>query len=157
MLTGQQQKIFQPLKSAAWQTHCARTGADVKDGKALDKWYRQAMVTGVGIYSTKQIGPKDQHLFDSLCLHFATLAGLDSQIDYWARAAERRALWALQQTMKNADVDMTYVKGIAKQMGFRAGDIKDLPAEMILKLNTAVYKHWKRHSVKRYRQQEVPF
>jgi len=125
---------------------------------ASDKWYRQALVEGVGISSTKQIAPKDQKLFDNLCLCFATLSGNDQQIDYWSRAAERRALWMLEQTMKKAGVDMPYVTGIANNMGFGDSYLRDLPAEMILKLNTAVYKHWKRKSTKRApRQEEVPF
>jgi hypothetical protein len=145
MLTGKQQKIFQPIKIAAWQAYCRRApGENVLDRAAMDRWYRKALVTGLGIFSTKQIAAKDGGAFDRLCLHFSTLAGDQKQIDYWSRAEERRALWRLKMTMRNAGVDWAYVRGIARNMGFGAREIEDLPAELILKLNTAVFLYIRR-------------
>ena len=144
MLTDRQWKVFRPILSAAWRTYCARTGTVESDRIAKDKWYRQALASSVGIFSTKQVAPKDQGMFDKLCLCFATLSGDDKQINYWSRAAERRAMWRLEQTMKKAAVSLQYVEGIARNMNFIFLYLEDLPAEHILKINTAVYKHWKR-------------
>lgn len=149
MLNGRHQGIFQPLKTAAWRAHCARNpGVSPQDKIAEDHWYRQTLVTSIGIYSTKEIADKDERLFESLCLCFATIAGDEKQITYWSRAEERRALWRLEQSMRVAGVTRAYVDGIAVRMGFLqdqgAMAIEDLPAELILKLNTALFIHNKR-------------
>ena len=147
MLNGKQQSLYRPLVDSAWLAYGARNPGSSANCKAgYEKWYRETLVKNLGIYTTKEI--KDEAQFDALCLVFATLGGDQTQIDYWSRAAERRALWRLQQTMKNAGVNWAYVQGIARNMNFIQGEsanwIDDLPAELILKLNTAVFVHMKR-------------
>ena len=140
MLTGRQQKVFQPLKTAAWRTHCVRTGTVESDRIAMDKWYRRALIEGIGVFTTKQVSPRDRDTFDKLCLHFATLSGLDGQIEYWSKAVERRLLFLIQERMEK------YVNGVARQMGYLGGSeksCKDLPAEHLQKIFVALDKHAK--------------
>lgn len=136
MLTRRQNGIYRPLVKAAFAIYCRKGGTD-----KFDPWYRKELVNALGIYTTKEV--KDQAQLDELCIHFATLSGDRKEIDYWTRAQERRALWRLQATMRNAGVDWPYVNGIAHKMGYDR-DIATLPAELILKINTALYLHWKR-------------
>ena len=149
MLTPSKQGIFRPLKAAAWRAHCARSNIVlVHDKIAEDRWYRQTLVTQCGIYTTKEIAGNDASAFDALCLCFATIAGDETQIEYWARATERRALWQLKQNMSKANVTREYIESIAVRMGFiqEGGNmaIEDLPAELILKINTALFMHNRR-------------
>jgi hypothetical protein len=138
--------------------HCVRQSLDHADKAAKASWYRQQLVANFGLYTTKEIKPSEMQLVDRLCLHFATLAGNSEQISYWAVADERRAMWRLGQTMERAGVDMAYVRGIARKMNLLPQDgdrdIKDLPAEHILKVNAALYLYAGRQSRKR---EEVPF
>ena len=145
MLTGKQQAIFQPLKEAAWLAYCARKPAgNPNSPEDREAWYRKVLVQELGIWSTKEIPGNDQEKFDALCLVFATITGDTEQIKYWSSAAERRALWLLKMTMQNAGVDTAYVRGIARKMNMGDRPIEDLPAELILKLNTAVFIYMKR-------------
>lgn len=130
----------------AWQAHCTESGEDPTDRNAHEAWYRAELVASVGVYTTKQVStPED---FDKLCLHFATLAGDDTQIDYWTRAPERRALWWLKREMAKTGKSGAYVHGIARKMNFPDRPIEDLPEEMIRKLATALYKSRKREERK---------
>ena len=161
MLSGQQQSIFQPLKNAAWLKHCEQTGTPPNGKGQLDAWYRKELVGSLGVYTTKEIKANDLEMFDKLCMHFATLTGDAVQIEYWSSADERRAMWRLECTMKNAGVGWNYVQGIARKMGLVVdGDldkIKNLPAEHLLKINTAVYLFYKRHQPKETKHAETPF
>ena len=144
MLTKKQNAIYRPLVKRAWRVFCDRTGKDTNDRGARESWYRRELVSSLlGIYTTKQVQTGAE--FDAICLHFATLAGDPEAIDYWTRADERRALWRLKQTMRNAGVDWPYVHGITRNMGY-SKPIDDLPAALILKINTAVYLYWKRQA-----------
>jgi hypothetical protein len=138
------------LKSAAWLNHCKASGLAPNNKVAEDAWYRKELIDGLGIWSSKEVSPKDPDMFDRLCLRFATISGDAEQIAYWTAADERRAIWRLEATMKNAKVGEGYVVGIARNMGFLRDNcgfesIKDLPAEQILKINTAVFIYMKRH------------
>ena len=149
MLTGKQQAMFQPLKESAWLAYCERNPlVDRAHAPSKTDWYRKVLVQELGIFTTKEIPGDDQEQFDALCLVFATIGGDITQINYWASASERRALWRLKQTMKNAGVDMNYVHGIMRHMGFGDRNLEDLPAELILKLNTAVFVYLKRKQKK---------
>jgi hypothetical protein len=143
MLNGKQNAKYRPLVNQAWAAHCARNMVCIEDRPARDAWYRKALLREFGVDTTKEIR-SDEKTFERLCLYFATLAGDQEQIQYWACADERRALWRLQQTMKNAGVDTAYVRGIARNMNMGDRPIEDLPAELILKLNTAVFIYMKR-------------
>lgn len=151
MLRGKQHAIFRPLKTAAWVLFCVRGDATVTDKAAQDAWYRKQLMASLGVYSTKQLATAAD--FDALCLHFATLADDDGQIAYWSGADERRAMYRLGITMRNARVDWGYITGIARKMKLIAADadpagtkaaLAMLPAAHILKINTAVFIHWKR-------------
>ncbi len=142
MLTGKQQAIYRPLVDRAWSAFCKRDIMGYVMGR--DAWYRKVLVQELGIYSTKEIPGNDGQKFDALCLVFATITGDQKEIEYWSSAAERRALWMLRQTMQNAGVDEPYVRGIARNMGMGDRPIQDLPAELILKINTAVFIYMKR-------------
>lgn len=149
MLNGKQQSIFRPLVDRAWLAYCSRRPAgNVNSREDRAAWYRKVLVQELGVYSTKEIQPDDQDRFDTLCLVFATISGDQAQIDYWSRAPERRAMWRLESTMRNARVDWAYVRGIARNMNLGDRPIEDLPAELILKLNTAVFKYLKRKEKK---------
>ena len=141
MLTRRQNAVYRPLVAEAWQAYCSRHGGDVGDSRAKDAWYREQLVDALGIYTTKQVRDADE--FDRLLLHFATIAGNDEWIDRASRGPERRALWRLRKTMKNAGEPLSYVYGIARHMGYDLA-LEELPAEAVLKINTALYKHWKR-------------
>lgn len=135
-LSRSQNAIYRPLVKTAYRVYLEKGGT-----LKFDPWYRHELVTAAGIYTTKQIqGAED---FDALCLHFATLTNDQEQIDYWSRAPERRALWRLDQTMAKAGVGWAYVEAIAQKRFDRP--IAELPAELILKINVMIYKHWKRH------------
>lgn len=144
--------------SRAWTVFCSRNKVDASDKAALSTWYRKQLVANFGLYTTKEVKSSEVALIDRLCLHFATLAGDAEQISYWAIADERRALWRLQQSMDRAGVDLDYARGIARRMHFLpedgSMDIKDLPAEHILKINSALFMYSGRKS---RRNEEVPF
>ena len=144
MLTGRQNGIFRPLAKAAYKAYCDRGGVG-----SYDDFYRRELMRAIGVFTTKQI--KSGVEFDTICAHFATLSGDEKQIEYWSRAPERRAIWILRKSMGKARVGDAYVQGIAKKMGFGDRPVKDLPAELILKLNTAVFLYKKRQAKK-----EVP-
>ena len=155
MLTGKQQSIFQPLRKAAWLAFCTRNSIIPANSKAAEsEWYRAILVQNMGIFSTKEI--KDEKEFDALCLLFATQGNDQEAIAYWSSASERRALWRLRQTMKNAGVNEAYVQGIARNMGYQGMQIEDMPAELILKINTAVFVYMKRKAVKAKAEAEQP-
>jgi len=138
MLTRKQNGIYRPLVKRAYRAYCDKGGC-----LSYEEWYRRQLIESeLGICTTKQI--KEAHEFDILCLHFAVLLNDQTEIDYWSRAVERRALWMLKETMKKADVGWPYVKGIARNMNFGDREIRDMPAKLILKLNSAVYLHMKR-------------
>jgi len=144
MLSPRQNARYRPLVSKAWGMYCLRNQINLNVRAAFDAWYRKVLVSNLGIYSTKEISERDEAKFDALCLCFATAAGDQAAIEYWSTAAERRALWRLEQTMKKAGVDWPYINGIARNMGFGERPVQDLPAELILKLNTAVFVYLKR-------------
>lgn len=147
MLTGKQNSIFRPLVEKAWSALCVRNSVSLSDEVAHKAWYRKVLVMQFGFYSTKQVPADNSVLFDELCLHFATLSGDEREIGYWSAAEERRAMWRLTHTMENAGVGWPYVLAIARNMGFDVSDdtkVHELPAEHILKLNTAVYLYMKR-------------
>ena len=85
-----------------------------------------------------------------LMLHFATIAGDADEIKYWSVASERRALHLLTMTMRNAGVGQAYAEGVARKMKLRL-PLVDMPAKHILKINTAIYLHWKRKQKKESR------
>jgi hypothetical protein len=142
MLTGREQGIYRPLVDQAWRVHCARTGRDPASQAGREEWYRVQVQKAVGFYTTKQV--KMPQEFDRLCLHFATVAGDEKAIGYWSAAAERREMHRLQMTMRTMGVDRAYVHGIARQMGFPDKGLESLPAELIHKLNTALFLQSKR-------------
>lgn len=154
-LTKRDNGVYRPLVRAAWLVHCLRKDWDEKDKARYDVWYRQQLMQSPArLYTSKQIQRPEQ--LDAVCLHFATLAGLEKQIDYWSKASERRALWKINKTMTSMRVSDNYVNAIAKQMGFLSGTIanyRDLPAELILKINAALSIHAHRQA----KQEEVPF
>jgi len=148
-LSGRENAIYRPLAKRAWQAYQAAGGQF-----PYDPWYRGELVATVGVYTTKEI--KDKEDLEALCLRFSIIIGDDEQIDYWSRAPERRALWQLNRTMKNAGVNYAYVGAVAKKMGYFKPDggvlieqaLQELPAELILKINTAIYLYWKRQTRK---------
>ncbi|MBN1671179.1 MAG: hypothetical protein JXR37_09115 [Kiritimatiellae bacterium] len=146
MLTRRQNGIYRPLVKKAWFAHCEDTGEPPNNKSAHDAWYRQQLMDACGFYTTKQCN--SAHDFEYIMAHFERLAGAGT---YWQDRAsvgeERRALWRLQQTMRNANVTWPYVEGVAKHMNLRL-PIKDLPAKLILKLNSALYLHWQRQQKK---------
>jgi hypothetical protein len=137
--------LYRPLARRAWAVHCERNGLDPACSLAFDRWRRSETWTRLGIYTTKEIRSQEQ--FDELMLHFATIANDAGEIGYWTRASERRALWRLRKTMANAGVGDAYVDGICVQMGYPL-PISELPASQVLKINSAVYMHWRRTSRK---------
>jgi hypothetical protein len=147
MLEPKIQRIYRPLVDSAWRAECARTGQDPADKIDREKWYRDQLVvgSGLGIFSTKQIKHDDCEAIDALLLHFATLANDTAMIKWVTESPERRARWRLAATMRNAGVSDAYVSGILRNMGYADRTIADLPADIILKVNTAVYLHWRRH------------
>jgi len=145
VLDRRQQGVYRPLVAQAWQVFCRRNAGTVSDKVAKDAWYRKELVNELGVYTTKQIGSPEE--FDSLMLHFATIADNEYWIDRASRGAEGRALWLLKKTMGNAGVDWPYVYGIARNMGYDKV-VEELPAEAVLKINTAVYIYMKRQQKK---------
>lgn len=149
MLTRRQNAIYRPLVDKAWLAHCSRQGAEPEDRAARGRWYRKTLLeSSLGVYTSKEITTAWQ--FDKLLEVFAVLSGDVEAIDYCARAQERRALWLLKQTMRKAGVDSSYVAGIARHMGYGDKPIEDLPAELILKINTALYMHCKRQGANQH-------
>lgn len=138
MLSGKQQKIFQRIKLAAWLEICRRDPMlDAEDKIALDKWYRNELLKGIGTWSTKQIAQNDHTLFDKLCLHFARLSNDAAEIAYWSAAEERKLLWRIRQLMLNLRLSEAYLLGILKRMGF-SQDVEELPAEHLRKVLSAL-------------------
>lgn len=158
MLTGRQNAVYRPLVDKAWEQHCSRKNLPAADRSAFRIWYTRQLRTCFGFDSTSSVPSSDLKTIDALCLHFATLTGDYALISYWSSAEERRALWRLERNMETAGVNWQYVRGIARNMGFiRDGgskDLRDLPAEHILKLSTALFLYSSRRSRKR---EEVPF
>lgn len=150
MLSGQQNSRFRPMVGRAWLAVCARTGARPNDRAAKEKWYRKELLSGPGFYSTKQIGSVEQ--FDGLCLHFAVIGGNQGEIDYWSKAAERRALWRLRESLRAAGKSEAYALGVARNMGYGDLPLEEMPAEAVLKVNTAIYMQWKRQAKKAERE-----
>lgn len=178
MLSPWQNKVYRPLVDEAWRAHCGRSqggmpgrsvsadAGDVTDQVARKHWYRKELLENFGAVTTKDIGPKSGPVpaatFDALCLHFSVIACDEEQIAYWSSGEERRALWRLEGNMKQAGLDWSYVRGIAKAMHLldkHHSEIKDLPAEHILKLATALFLYVRRKHSKARREQfsEVPF
>lgn len=150
-LKGRQQAIYRPLVKSAWVVYCHRIGWPSEDRTPLDAWYRKNLVDALGIYTTKEIATREQ--FDAVCLHFATVAGDQDQIDYWVRAPERRAMWQLRRSMGNARVNWQYVFTTAKRLkvvpthAFAENIEKylaELPAQHILKINANIYMYYRR-------------
>lgn len=146
MLNGQQNGIYRPLVKAAWLKYCADGGRDPADKSLRETWYRKQLLDACGYWTTKQIATAEE--FDKVLAHFAILAGDRKMVAWVAESQERRAHWRLRQTMHNAGVDWPYVEGIQRKMGYADKALEDLPAEIVLKINTAVYLHWRRQQKK---------
>jgi hypothetical protein len=119
--TRGQQKVYRPLVDAAWRQRCreTRTIGNLADAVAKDVWYRNQLLDECGIYTTKQADRvKD---FDKLIVHFEALS--HSGI-YWSLRVihndVRVARKLLNDHIREFDVDVDYVRGIARKAGYSA-------------------------------------
>jgi len=144
MLSKRQNAVYRPLVKAAWIAFCQATGRDTLSKAAYNDWYRKELVDSAHVYTSKQVSDPDT--FDALCLHFARLSNNTAEIEYWSTAKERRALWRLGQTMKKAGVGWAYVQAISEHQGNGDKRVDELPADRILKINSALDMHVQRQA-----------
>jgi hypothetical protein len=146
--TRAQQGKYRPVVDAAWRRECELEGFAPNDRKARDRWYRRQLLAAADVYSTKQCNAvKD---FDKVMLHFAIRA----EDEYWmkrlAQADERRVRHHLRRYMRDLEylekrsVDWAYVKSIYGQSKLPPGDMKDCPAECLLKVLQMLDTHVRR-------------
>lgn len=126
-----QQKAYRPLVDAAWRVHCRETGRaqllnSVKERGShgalrsstieKDSWYRRQLLDQCGIYSTKEADRVED--FNKLIVHFEALsrAGV-----YWSLRVinndARVARKLLNDYIRAGDIDVDYVRGVARQAG----------------------------------------
>lgn len=144
MLTPRQQAIYRPLVQRAWLAHCARTGQNPEADAPHESWYRAQLIEAIGVYTTKQANPTRD--FDRLLAHFAAIAG---ELDLVRRAAEgdeRRLRFLIAQEVQRGAVKEAYVLGIARNMGFPAKALSELPADHLWRIWNALLRHNKRHA-----------
>ncbi len=107
-------RILHILASQAWKVHCAENGLRVKDSVAQDVWYRGVLREKFGVDSSLKLKPR---LFAHACAAFEILARSDI---YWQLQADsgpiRRARYALNEVMRDFELDEPYVQGTARQM-----------------------------------------
>ncbi len=142
MLSRKQNAIYRPVVKAAWLKYCSDNGRDPKDKGLYETWYRKELLTACSYWTTKQITNAEE--LDAALSHFAVLANDDAMIKHVAASQERRAIWWLKQTIRNAGVSQAYVDGIQRNMGYGDGPVEDLPAENIRKITQAIFIYWKR-------------
>ncbi len=140
--TRNQQWKYRPLVERAWQAECLRSGCHPGMDGAKETWYRRQLLDACGIYTTKQADPVAD--FDKLMLHFAVIADDQGQIDYFSNATERRHLHNIRRSIEQGVVTESYVRGIARNMGFRE-DLDSLPADHLWRIWNALLRHNKRH------------
>lgn len=158
MLSRGQNSKYRPLVKEAWAMVCRHKNLNPGDRSTRESWYRNELVHRFGVWTTNQLTASDPRQFDDLLRHFAMIACNEAWLDRLAHADEIRALWRLKQTMRSVGVDWPYVRAIAVQMGYIQSEISDLksqiptesallelPAELILKINTALALHRHRH------------
>jgi hypothetical protein len=137
MMTRRQNKIYRPLVKRAWLRYCLENDLDETDRPTHETWYRKQLLDAVRVWTTKQLKTEAEH--DAVLLHFAILAGDQAMINRVSGSEERRALWRLRSTAKKAGVTDAYIAGIQRKMGYDGRALEHLPAEIVLKINTAVY------------------
>jgi hypothetical protein len=151
MLTRGQQSKYRPLVKKAWFAHCLRHDLNPEADGARESWYRSQLMDACGIYTTKQASPTKD--FDALMGHFAEIVGDEYWINRAARGDEIRLRFLINKSITEGAVNLAYVQGIARNMGFR-DTLENLPAEHLWKIWNALIRHNRRHQVKEY---QVPF
>lgn len=146
--TRAQQGKYRPVVKAAWVRECGLTGLAPNDKAAYNRWYRRELLAAADVYSTKQCNAvKD---FDKVMLHFAILAEDEFWMRRLAQADERRVRHHLRRYMRDLEylekrrVDWAYVKSIYGQSQLPPGDMKDCPAEYLLKVLQMLDTHVRR-------------
>jgi len=127
MLTNPQRVKFFKLARAAY----ARESPAVP----FDEW-RKAEMVAAGLPDSIT---KVDHVwgYDTLMLHFATIAMDAGAITYFTAAAERRLQWVLNglaidlQYLTRTGVGEEYIRGIYKRAGMMPEDFGDAPARQL--------------------------
>jgi hypothetical protein len=115
--TPKQQGIYRRLVTAAWKKHAGGNGIAEKDKPAKERWYRKQLHAELGVWTTKELSQND---FAKACATFEAIIG---ESIYWATRAlggkeserKRRALHAIREQCRKADIEEDYARGIARQ------------------------------------------
>ncbi|MDD5679557.1 MAG: hypothetical protein PHW60_16430 [Kiritimatiellae bacterium] len=137
---GQQGK-YRPLVARAWQAHCLRTNQNPDVDSAHETWYR-LQLNECGFRTTIQANQIED--YDTIMLHFATLAGDLQAVEYFSNASERRHRYLINREIEIGHVTEAYVQGIARNMGFR-DNLDECPADHLHRIWIALVRHNKRH------------
>ena len=144
MLTPRQQAIYRPLVQRAWLAHCARTGQNPEADAPHESWYRAQLMDAMGIYSTKEASPTRD--FDRLLGHFGGIAGETDLVLRSAEGDERRLRYLIAREIQRGAVPEAYVLGIARNMGYPAKALSELPADHLWRIWNALLRHNRRHA-----------
>jgi hypothetical protein len=117
-----QQSVYRPLVDAAWRVHCRETGrAQLLNSSTTqqiekDSWYRRQLLDQCGIYSTKEADRVED--FNKLIVHFEALSRTGI---FWSLRVvnndARVARKLLNDYITAGDIDVEYVRGVARQAG----------------------------------------
>ena len=140
MLTDAQRVKFFKLARAAYSRE--------SPGVPFDAW-RKAEMRAAGLPDS--VTKVDRVWgFDTLMLHFASLAMDASAVGYFAAAAERRLRWCLKglatdlQWLQKTGVGEAYIKGIYRQAGMLPEDFGDAPAQTLWRVLQMLDTHVRR-------------
>jgi len=135
MFSVPQRAEFFPLRDHAWKAWASANGKDAKDGKEKDKWYRELMVRELGVYSSKELCPKDDY-----CTAMAVMEAIAGGSYFWKAAkpkavrefelgrmywnlratqteTARRYLHAIRQLCREHELEEDYVRETARRIG----------------------------------------
>ena len=127
MLTAPQRVKFFKLARAAY----ARESPPVP----FDEWRKDEMKSAGCEDSVSRVNHVWE--YDSLMLHFATIAMDAGAMGYFTAATERRLRWVLNglatdlQWLQKTGVDEAYILGIYRQAGMLPEDFADAPAQQL--------------------------
>jgi hypothetical protein len=140
--SARQQGIYRKLVTLAWEAACKLHGWPLKDKTAKDRWYREVLVSEIGVYTSKQLNASRD--FRKAAATFESLGGggIYWQMQYF-RGDANEILHSLGKLASDHKIDESYLQRIARQalQLDHLPDLHTLPPDLLLRVRVAAKIH----------------